>query len=478
MFINFNRNEFNEMIEFKLNEVIPEDIKNDKKKVAAFKNRAKSFALSESSELLHYDEARDLERRVFPTDKLGTQEKLKYIKKVHEVGHLGRDRLISLISKKIYGFTREDIMAVINCCKQCQLRHLMTTKPQIKPIIAKYPRDRFLADLIDFRYYANLNEGFGWALVIIDSFSKFACVVPCKKKAAVDVKDAFEKIFCIIGSPIILHTDNGKEFRNGLITQMCAEFDIKALHGRPRCPWVQGQVERLNGTLKFMLSTTAYSENVSYQWIKVLSKVVYTYNKVVHSTTRKTPFDLFMSGVFAKKDEASHLKNLIAKDQECIELDQDDLDLYIDSEDLDHLPRNLDDVPKPEEYVEIFPVMEMSANEKDCLGEMGEEARENTLIAAKKMMLKRQWKNDVLQFNIGDEVFYRPDLDNINPGNRVLPLGDHIDQNTYIVSEIIYANLVNLVSKDEESIEKKKINTSSIRHVKNLFVDDLEINLD
>jgi transposase InsO family protein len=477
MFINFDRKEYIEMIEYISAEVMPEDIKDNKKKMTAFKNRAKSFIINESSELSHYDANKHLTRIVFPSDKLGIQSKLKYIKKYHEIGHIGRDRLISLISSKIYGFKREDVMHVINCCAQCQLRHLMTTKPEIRPIIAKYPRDRFLADLIDFRYYSNLNDGYGWALVIIDSFSKFACVVPCKKKTAIDVKDAFEKIFCIIGSPIILHTDNGKEFKNSLILKMCEQFDIKSVHGRPRCPWVQGQVERLNGTLKFMLSTTADSEDIRYQWTKVLSKVVYTYNMVIHSTTKKRPFDLFMSGIFSKKNDAVHVNSLSAKNAEYIALGQDDIeDLDQSSTTSDNLIRNLEDLEKPKDCGEINSNSELKAIEIKELEMMGEEARTNTLIAAEKMKLKRKWKNDFLPISIGDEVFYRPDLDKINPGNRILPLGDHIDRNIYIISDIIYSDMVNLISKDDETVEKKRINTRNIRHVKKLFDNDLEIN--
>lgn len=82
-------------------------------------------------------------------------------------------------------------------------------------------------------------------LVIVDSFSKFCCTIACKKKTEIDVRDAFERIFSIIGPPIILHTDNGKEFRNSLVDSLAEFFNIKLVHGRARCPWVRGQVERL-----------------------------------------------------------------------------------------------------------------------------------------------------------------------------------------------------------------------------------------
>ena len=48
----------------------------------------------------------------------------------------------------------------------------------------------------------------------------------------------------MFGQPLILHTDNGKEFRNELIVGLCNRLNIKMVHGRPRTPRTQGQVEK------------------------------------------------------------------------------------------------------------------------------------------------------------------------------------------------------------------------------------------
>jgi len=49
----------------------------------------------------------------------------------------------------------------------------------------------------------------------------------------------------------IYHCDNGGEFRNAQLEQVIANMNAKEVHGAPRHPQSQGQIERFNGTLSF-----------------------------------------------------------------------------------------------------------------------------------------------------------------------------------------------------------------------------------
>ncbi|XP_029653924.1 uncharacterized protein LOC115227152 [Octopus sinensis] len=132
---------------------------------------------------------------------------------------------------------------------------MLETKPPITPIISKNPRDRYLADLVDLRRYSERNSGYSWVfissiksqiLVVIDSFSKFAMVEVATSKNSEEIVNLIGKIFYTNGPPLILHTDNGKEFKNSKMVKFCEDFGTKHVFGRPRAPWVQGQVERYN----------------------------------------------------------------------------------------------------------------------------------------------------------------------------------------------------------------------------------------
>ena len=124
----------------------------------AFKRRAKPFRINSSGGLAISHPLLDTEIKIFGSDE--QRLKLQALKDLHGEGHPGRIRLLIAARDHIYGVTREDVEAVISHCTECQVSRLMTTKSEIKPIIARYPRDRYIADLIDLHYYHDINDGF------------------------------------------------------------------------------------------------------------------------------------------------------------------------------------------------------------------------------------------------------------------------------------------------------------------------------
>ena len=128
---------------------------------------------------------------------------------------------------------------------------------------------------------------------MVDSFSKFSFTVTSKEKLSKTLFSTFQTIFRTFGAPIILHTDNRKEFVNTQVASLCEEFSIKHIRGRACCPWIQGQVERLNKTLKNKLSVTLRSRGLGFKWTLICKEMTYIYNQLRHETTKYNPFELF-----------------------------------------------------------------------------------------------------------------------------------------------------------------------------------------
>ena len=103
--------------------------------------------------------------------------------------------------------------------------------------------------------------------------------------------ESFKKLCWNEGTPLILHTDNGLEFSNSLLDNFCKEKNILFVHGRPRHPQSQGQVERFNQTICRKLSKTLYEKEKN--WLDVLQELVYAYNLSIHRATSRTPFCSF-----------------------------------------------------------------------------------------------------------------------------------------------------------------------------------------
>ena len=87
-----------------------------------------------------------------------------------------------------------------------------------------------------------------------------------------EVLNCYKKIVYLLGHVLIIHTDNGKEFQNTLLREFCEKHKIKKVQGKAIRPWVQGQVERLNKTLKGMLARRIRNDQLNNRWIDIYMK--------------------------------------------------------------------------------------------------------------------------------------------------------------------------------------------------------------
>ncbi|KAI5148741.1 hypothetical protein ENBRE01_0515, partial [Enteropsectra breve] len=107
-----------------------------------------------------------------------------------------------------------------------------------------------MMDCVDLRRYMNENDGFCWLLNVIDTYTKYLWSFKMKNKSAESVKDCLKYIFNNFGPPLEIQSDNGCEFKNQLLRNFLLSLNIRIIHGRPRNPKAQGQVERVNQTIK------------------------------------------------------------------------------------------------------------------------------------------------------------------------------------------------------------------------------------
>ena len=81
---------------------------------------------------------------------------------------------------------------------------------------------------------------------------------------------------------------------------LCQEIEMRNVRERARCPWIRGQVERLNQTLKYMISSTCNSENIPFQCIKIYENLTFAYNDAIHGTTLLSLSKIFCLKVHKK----------------------------------------------------------------------------------------------------------------------------------------------------------------------------------
>ena len=84
--------------------------------------------------------------------------------------------------------------------------------------------------------------------------TKFVQLKPLKSKTVEEVAYNVIEIFLMFDSPTILQSDNGHEFADNVIKEVCSIWDrIKMTCGRPHHSQSQGSVEMVNHDIRNLL---------------------------------------------------------------------------------------------------------------------------------------------------------------------------------------------------------------------------------
>ena len=159
-------------------------------------------------------------------------------------------------------------------------------------VIARFPFELFMADLLEFSQYRFQNRGFRFALILIDVFTKKLYTVPMKKKTKEETARAFESIFKTLDEfPINLVTDRGLEFYNREVRKIFDSYGINHYSTPTKTKWKASVAERVIRTIKSRLSKY-FKKYKTKNWIDVLPIFTENYNSTPHSAHGLPPNDV------------------------------------------------------------------------------------------------------------------------------------------------------------------------------------------
>jgi len=151
--------------------------------------------------------------------------KTKFFDAVHQdiAGHLGNTKKATHVVRRAYWFNwRRDVLMYIKRCKMCNSYHRSHTQLKqgpLMPLLTGSPVERWACDLAG--PFPKSTKGHVYILTAICTLTKFIILVPLKNKTAISVATAiFEKVVLKFRAGKIL-TDNGGEFRCGLLDELC-----------------------------------------------------------------------------------------------------------------------------------------------------------------------------------------------------------------------------------------------------------------
>ena len=114
-----------------------------------------------------------------------------------------------------------------------------------------------------------------------------------KNKCADTVADLLvDNIILRFGMPLVIHSDQGREFENGLMKSLCTLLGCTKTRTAPYHTESDGMIERFNRTCLMMLSM--FVNDRRDNWHKLLPCVMHAYRTSVHESTGYSQFCLMM----------------------------------------------------------------------------------------------------------------------------------------------------------------------------------------
>ena len=211
------------------------------------------------------------------------------------------------------------------------------------------------------------------------------------------------KVFHDHGPPKVLHSDNGSEFVNMMVKEVCSRFNIKMKQGRPYHPQSQGQVENLNRRVKNCLRhfLLAYEEcDRSTVWPCLIKDIEYFLNHTWHHTIHCTPYSAFhgRTGSLKMRDTCAE-PECMEEDFLLLEHDENDLFFNLDTATTEG---TLAHTPEQNEQV-LHMLGEMQVQQGELKKKIFE-ATESTILHNKRAHIKKlKYRN----YSNGQNVLFR-----------------------------------------------------------------------
>ena len=228
---------------------------------------------------------RDVQQIVVPDSLVSTV--LNFIHDLPQAGHPGRDKSLAMARLKYYWpKMRLDITTHVSQCVSCaQHKGRTSTAPILEYPTPAGPFDTVAIDLMQLPCS---RQGSNYVLVCVDYFSRFVILAPLKNKSANAVAHALvTHLFCPYTTPQVLLSDNGTEFKNEILQQICQQYHIKQTFVSVQHPASNGLVERANKKILDVLRHVVSQLNDSWQdW---LPHVASSINGSINASTGKTP---------------------------------------------------------------------------------------------------------------------------------------------------------------------------------------------
>ena len=123
-------------------------------------------------------------------------------------------------------------------------------------------------------------RGNRWILVLTDHFTRWQDALALPDATAPVVAHALdERVFCYLGLPEQIHSDQGAQFESQLLSELCRLWGVDKTRTTPYHPQANGVVERNNRPLGDSLRTLLLGHNQT-DWDALLPQLMRAYRGI------------------------------------------------------------------------------------------------------------------------------------------------------------------------------------------------------
>jgi len=222
----------------------------------------------------------------------------KIIKNCHDTcyaAHFGISKTVDKIKRDFHWYKlADDVKVHIKGCTVCNKFKSLNKKPRaaLQKYLVGNPMDRVGIDIIGpLPKSINNNK---YILVIGDHFTRWMEAYPLPNQQAESIAEKLvHKFISRFGTPLEIHSDQGRNFESSLFSEICKLFEVRKTRTTSYRPCSNGIIEKFNGTLEKMIRS--FVNKNANNWDSFIGILMSAYRSTPHPATGYTP-NLLMLG--------------------------------------------------------------------------------------------------------------------------------------------------------------------------------------
>ena len=207
-------------------------------------------------------------------------------------GHNGSRRTYNCLKRQYYWpGIRKQIFRHCKKCKECVLQN----QGQPEKCFGHFdspdlPMEFICMDLVGPIHLPS-SRGNKYVLTVIDMLTGFTIAVPIKNKNAETICEAYrDNIYCVFGGSSRMLTDNGLEFKNKEMQEVCDTLGLKHIFSAVYTPQSNGRLEGWHRFFKACIAKHIHGGGV--EWDELVPLAVSAYNFFPCQSSKELPFVL------------------------------------------------------------------------------------------------------------------------------------------------------------------------------------------